>query len=455
MPSGQQVSTAFADIGRFILLFVAFIAVVEGLLYLVVSNGAKENRVLRLFAPLALAGLGAFAVLSSRNPKSTDLLDSGQLKWLIIFVVAELLVAGVIAGFKAAALVGIGVITAVAMYNFNFNGSANSKELLLINEWPFALVAGVAMFLMMLGAVMQPRVSMAYMLIAPSVISVALLVIYPFIYTIYLSFTNATRNNIVFGKPEFGLDQAANNYGRIFSAPLLSDGNSGFFNLLGITVLWTVINVAFHVLGGLGLALLLNREMRFKGIYRTILILPWAIPGVIAALTFQGEFNSQYGFINNFLRTIGFQDVPNWHTDSTWAFVMVCIVNIWLGIPFMMISILGGLQSISREYYEAAEIDGASGWQQFRAITIPLVQPVMTPIIVLGTVWTFNNFNVIYLVDNQGKTNILVTGLFRIFSELGRYAVAAAFSLVIFVLLLIFAIIWIRFNGGLKGVYES
>lgn len=477
MPSGEVVQKAFVDIGFFILLFIAFLAIIEGVLYLIVAKGANSSPLVRIGIPVVVAVLGAFAVIAGKDDKAAELyqrflsdpklesrvdpilqatggfLDSSQFKWLIIFVLAELMIAGLIAGMKWAGPLGIVAITVAAVYNLN-NGRG-PREGFLINEWPFVLIAGFAMLLMILGAVTQPKVSFAYMLIAPSVIAVALLVIYPFVYTIYLSFTNADRNNIVSGKYNFSLEQAGKNYGRIFSDPLLGDVNSGFFNLFGITILWTLINVVAHVVGGMVLALLLNREMRFKGIYRTILILPWAIPGVIAALAFRGEFNSQYGFINNFLRTMGFENVPNWQTDSNSAFIMVCIVNIWLGIPFMMISILGGLQSISREYYEAAEIDGANGWQQFRTITVPLIQPVLTPIIVLGTVWTFNNFNVVYLVDNVGKTNILVTGLFRMFNDLGKYAGAAAFSLVIFVILVVFAIGWIRFNGGLKGVYES
>jgi arabinogalactan oligomer/maltooligosaccharide transport system permease protein len=341
-------------------------------------------------------------------------------------------------------------------------------NLLLIDEWPFILTAGAAMFLLMLGAITQPRVSLAYMLIAPAVIAIALLVIYPFVYTIFLAFSNATANFqfLRYGKTDYSLQLGWDNFTRVFSGTLLPDVNSTFWNLLGITVAWTAINVVFHVSGGMGLALLLNRDMSrwSKALYRTILILPWAIPGIIAILAFSGEFNGTYGFINIILRdikinflgiNINIDNPPQWQSDPNYAFLMVCIINIWLGIPFMMVSILGGLQSISKEFYEAAEIDGANGWQQFRNITLPLIQPVLTPIVILGTIWTFNNFNVIYLADRQGKTNILVTALYRIFGDLRNYHLAAAFSLVIFVLLMIFAVGWIRLNGGLKGVYES
>ena len=117
---------------------------------------------------------------------------------------------------------------------------------------------------------------------------------------------------------------------------------------------------------------------------------------VIAALAWRCEFHYQYGFVNILLEKLGFQAVQ-WMSDPFWAFIAVVVVNIWLGIPFMMVTILGGLQSISPDYYDAAQIDGASGWQQFRFITLPLLNPILTPAIILGVIWTFNNFNVIYL----------------------------------------------------------
>jgi len=135
----------------------------------------------------------------------------------------------------------------------------------------------------------------------------------------------------------------------------------------------------------------------------------------------------------------------------------VIISNIWLGIPFMMVIFLGGLQSISREFYEAAEIDGASGWQQFRHITVPMLQPVSTPAIILGTVWTFNALNVIHLITQgnpQEKTDILVSSLYRAAFDFYRYGFAAAFALIIFAFLFLFAVGYIKAAGGLKAPWE-
>ena len=146
-----------------------------------------------------------------------------------------------------------------------------------------------------------------------------------------------------------------------------------------------------------------------------------------------------------------------WLADPTANFIAMCMTNIWLGIPFMMVTLLGGLQSISTEFYEAAEMDGANGWQQFKNITFPLLQPVMTPAILLGTFWTFNNFNVPFFINQNEleSSDILVTGLFRAAFQYNRYGFSAAFAFVIFGLLLLFTVFYMRYTKSLKGAYES
>ena len=201
------------------------------------------------------------------------------------------------------------------------------------------------------------RYALPFMLLAPAIVGLATLTIYPLLWELRLSFTNMSLR--AFKDPQFiGLT----NYVRVFTEPVLKQ--TYFFPLLGRTVLWTVINVMFHVIGGMILALLLNRPMRGKGIYRMFLIIPWAVPQVIAVLAWRGEFHYEFGFINIILRQLGMTPVQ-WLSDPTANFLAMCITNIWLGIPFMMVILLGGLQSIAGDYYEAAEIDGANGWQKF------------------------------------------------------------------------------------------
>jgi arabinogalactan oligomer/maltooligosaccharide transport system permease protein len=134
------------------------------------------------------------------------------------------------------------------------------------------------------------------------------------------------------------------------------------------------------------------------------------------------------------------------------VFVSCCIVNIWLGIPFMMIVFLGGLQSISPSYYEAAEIDGANKLTQFFQITVPMLKPVVVPSITLGTIWTFNNINVIYLMTGQDGGNeyadILVSALYKSAFTYSRYSFSAAFALVIFVILIALTLVWMTVTKG-------
>ena len=326
---------------------------------------------------------------------------------------------------------------------------------------PIALVAiGLGLLISfatygLMAKVFHSKNALAYALVSPAAVGLAVFVLYPFLFNIAIAFSNWRLANL--RNPSFGLEYGIANITRVFSDTLLNTPDSTFLNLFIRTILWTFINLGFHVLGGMGLALLLNRPLKLKGIYRTLLIIPWAIPQVIAALAWRSEFHQQYGFINIVLGQLGIQG-PSWLQDGTWAFVAVLLTNIWLGIPFMMVVILGGLQSIAGDYYEAAEIDGASRWQQFKSVTLPMLRPVIGPAVTLGAIWTFNNFNVIFLVTNGGgpaeKTNILVTALYNAAFGFSRYGFAAMFSLVIFAILFIFCFFWIRWSGALKGVYD-
>lgn len=305
-----------------------------------------------------------------------------------------------------------------------------------------------ALIYLVLGKILKSNLTLPYMLLAPAAVGLLFLVVYPIAFEVRLAFTNMSLR--AFRDPQFiGLQ----NFVRVFTEPILQQAM--FLPVLVRTILWTAANVFFHVTGGMILALLLNRPLRGRGLYRTLLVFPWAIPQVIAVLAWRGEFQFQFGFINVMLTRLGLQPIQ-WIADPFWNFVAMLIVNIWLGIPFMMIIILGGLQSISQEYYDAAKVDGAAAWQQFRNITLPLLRPVLVPATVLGVIWTFNNFNVPFIINqNELETSdILVTALFRAAFEYNRYGFSAAFALVIFAILFIFSALYIRRSGLLKGIYE-
>ncbi len=276
---------------------------------------------------------------------------------------------------------------------------------------------------------------LAAMFLAPTAVVLLLVIAYPFLYNVGMSFTN--WNMFHFRDPSFiGLS----NYAKLFQ-------ESEFVSIFLKTFLWTAVNLVFHVTLGVGAALLLNRKLPGRPLYRALLILPWAMPQYISALTWRGMFNLEYGAINLWLGKLGIAAVP-WLSGEWTAFSAAVITNIWLGFPFIMVVALGGLQSIPVELYEAARIDGAGPVRRFWSITVPSLKPVLMPAIVLGTIWTFNNLNVMWLVTNQGepadKSHILVTFVYKAAFTYYRYGYAAAFSVFIFLTLL-----------GIVRIYQS
>ncbi len=321
---------------------------------------------------------------------------------------------------------------------------------------PTIVVIAAAMVLVEIGLyfllyrALNYRFALPFMLVAPAAIGLSVLVIYPIIYNVWIAFSDvspmAGRWFTIEGSITYGLAPFWNNIVTVFTRPILQQQT--FFPVLLRTLAWTFVQVTFHVTLGFFLASLMNRPMKMRGIYRTLILFPWAIPQVIAVLAWRGEFNFEYGYFNIMLRNLNLTPV-NWMSDPVWNWVAVNITNIWLGVPFMSVILLGGLQSIDSSYYEAAEMDGASKMDQLRNITLPLMQPVMTPAIILGVIWTFNQFNVPFFINQQEleTSDILITALYRAAFEYNRYAFAAAFALVIFAILLVFTLIYMRVTG--------
>ncbi|TPW17858.1 MAG: maltose/maltodextrin transport system substrate-binding protein [bacterium] len=283
-----------------------------------------------------------------------------------------------------------------------------------------------------------------WLLVGPAILVMAMVVFYPFVYNVGIAFSDMSLRT--FRHPGFA---GFRHFIEIFTTPPL-------YTILGKTVIWTLVNVTFHVAIGLSLALLLNGPIRGRNIYRALLILPWAMPQYIVALTWKGMFNYQYGAVNLILGRLGIPPV-SWLSDAGAAFASAIIANIWLGFPFMMVICLGGLQSIPKEMYEAADIDGAPAWTKFRTITLPLLKPVLVPAIVLGIVWTFNSLNVLWLITEGGRpanqSHILVTWIYNEAFTLYRYGYAAAFSIIVFLILLGFSILFVRQTRGTEAAY--
>jgi arabinogalactan oligomer/maltooligosaccharide transport system permease protein len=228
-----------------------------------------------------------------------------------------------------------------------------------------------------------------------------------------------------------------------------------FYWTLGFTILWTVSNVFIGVTLGLILALILNvKDLRFKPLYRIILILPWAVPNYITALIWKGMFHKQFGVINQVIQMGGGEPV-SWFDAWYTSFFAVLATNGWLSFPFMMVISLGALQAIPADLYEAARVDGAGRVQAFRFVTLPSIKPALVPAIILSVVWTFNMFNIIYLVSQgepAGATEILITDAYKIAFEQYRYGYAAAYSVVIFLILMVYGIWQNRVTKATEGI---
>ncbi|MBI5717237.1 MAG: sugar ABC transporter permease [Burkholderiales bacterium] len=287
----------------------------------------------------------------------------------------------------------------------------------------------------------------AYAYVAPAMIGMLVLVFFPFFYGIALSFTDTTLFNEQqpFRERWIGLTNFWAILGDFHIVSTTAEGTvvnyKNFYWTLMVTVIWTITNVSVGVSFGFLLALALNTEgFRGKTIYRVLLILPWAIPNYITALVWRGMFHPQFGVINQFLQMFGLEPV-RWFDGVVSSFVTGLVTNGWLSFPFMMVVILGALQSIPKDMYEAASVEGASRWQQFRRITLPLLRPTLVPAVVLSVVWTFNMFNIIFLVSGGepgGANEILITKAYKIAFEQYQYAYAAAYSTVIFIILLVY-----------------
>ncbi|WP_346094869.1 sugar ABC transporter permease [Streptomyces olivaceiscleroticus] len=283
-------------------------------------------------------------------------------------------------------------------------------------------------------------------MVAPVVLVIAVIIGYPLVRGLYLSLTDATEANVA---RDIGMNHIPATYKFVgldnYTAVL---GDNVFWSRLGWTVVWTVACVGITFALGLTLANLLNRKLKGRTFYRLALILPWAIPAFISVFTWRLLYNEKHGLLNKLLQGGGIDAIP-WLNDPTWAKLSVIAVNVWLGVPFMLVALLGGLQSIPGELYEAAEMDGATAWQRFRHITVPSLRSVSSTVILLSTIWTFNMFPVIFLLTRGGPgdaTEILVTYAYRLsFVDSPRnFSSSAAWGVLILLLLSAVAVVYRR-----------
>jgi arabinogalactan oligomer/maltooligosaccharide transport system permease protein len=231
-------------------------------------------------------------------------------------------------------------------------------------------------------------------------------------------------------------------------------------NLLLFEILWTVLSVTLQTALGVGVAWLLHRrDVLFKGWWRTIFILPWAIPEFVGALVWMQVFDPRYGWLflgsKTFSETPGYLAVQNlslWQENPNAALVILLIAGTWLGFPLIMLAASAGLRMIPGEVYDAAAIDGANGWQRFRAITWPLLLPLLAPALIIRGIFAFNQFYLFWALDTPWPLVTLASLSYFVFDFAGKYAVSAVINVFTVVLLVLFLLWFNRLSRAGEGV---
>lgn len=233
--------------------------------------------------------------------------------------------------------------------------------------------------------------------ILPAVLVVGLLLLYPVVTSIFYSFTS---KHLIKANYEFVF---LKNYIAVLTDP-------DFWQSFLTNIKWTVVSLAGQILVGFTAALALERINKGKGLFRTVLIIPWAFPSIVIALSWKWILNGVSGFLPNFLVKIGLcQTVPQFLSSAELVFPTMVFINVWFGAPLIMVNVLSALQTVPKDQYEAAQIDGASPWQSFIHITIPHIRVVMGLLVVLRTIWIFNSFDMIYLITGGGPAGLTQT----------------------------------------------
>lgn len=289
----------------------------------------------------------------------------------------------------------------------------------------------------------------------PALVSMAVLSFFPIAYTIWISFTNSKTQNIMSGYKFIGIQ----NYLDIING----SWKPIFLPILAWTLVFTFLSVATQYGVGLFLATLLNnKHMKESNFYRALLIIPWTLPSALMIMSFKALLNTDYGQANLFLtKFLHMAPIP-WLTDPAWARVSTILVNLWFGFPWFMIVLLGGLQAIPTDFYEAAEIDGATRGQQFRLITLPILWSVSLPVVISSLAFNFNNFGAAYLLTGGGPprasaivggyTDILASVGFKLVNDSQLYGIASALSVLLFICVAIFSLINMRYTNAFQEV---
>jgi multiple sugar transport system permease protein len=293
-------------------------------------------------------------------------------------------------------------------------------------------------------AAVAPRAP--WLLIVPSLVLALFIISYPIFNIVFYSVHDVSRFGQI--RDFSGLQ----NFYNVLSDPV-------FLSALKNTIIWTFFVVAGTVLISVPVALVLNQDFYGRGVARTIIMLPWSVSLTMTAVVWRWAFNDDYGMVNVTLQRLGLTSGPiHWLATPEYAFPVEIAVGILVSIPFTTTILLGGLSSVPGDIYEAARIDGASAWQQFRQLTLPLLKPFINMTILLNVIYVFNSFPIIWVMTEGGpddSTHILVTYLYELGFRLGRPGEAAAVSLVMLVILFAFSVAYLRLQAKRGGSAEG
>lgn len=271
---------------------------------------------------------------------------------------------------------------------------------------------------------------------SPSLILIALMVVFPILYTAYISLTNMN----VYHWFDFTIIGLENYIRALFVF------DSGFLSALFATILWTAVNMVLQLVIAFVLVSLLNiQKLKLRKLYKTLLMFPWAMPGYVSILLWKtGMFNTQFGLLNQWMEKLG-REAVRWLSNDVSAFICCTVVNLWLALPFMIMIMDGAMQSIDRSYFESAILDGATWLDRTRYITIPAITPIISPAVIITVFTTFKQFDVVYLLTQQAgaKTgsgfHTILTYAYENAFITNNYGYSSAISIIIFILLLVFS----------------
>lgn len=284
----------------------------------------------------------------------------------------------------------------------------------------------------------------AWLLISPALVFILLIVAWPLVETIRLSFTDARLG----GESYVGLA----NYRDLF-------GDPKFYDTVGRTFYWMFLAVALKLIIGLIGASLLNAAVPGKGLFRVLVMPPWVIPVAIGVIGWKWLYNGYFGLISGVLQELGIvEDRIALLSTKTAAFYSAVVTDVWVGVPMVTLFLLAAMQGVSRDLYEAAWVDGAGRWYRFRRITIPQIMPVIVSMALLSAIWTFNSFEIIWILTEggpRGATTTLIIDTYKVAISSQRFGEGAARAVVIVVLLALFSLAYLFFLNRVNRKYGA